>query len=156
MNASSLLLLLEEKGLTVGSVESFTGGLFASTLTANNGASKSFVGAIVTYATRIKTDIVGVDSQVIAKYGVISKECASEMALKGKKLLNVDIAISFTGNAGPATMENKPAGLGFIGLSDKYGTETRTINGFMSRNEFRQQAVLGAINFIFQRLQDKY
>ncbi|HMM00393.1 MAG TPA: CinA family protein [Bacilli bacterium] len=156
MNASNLLLLLEEKGLTIGSVESFTGGLFASTLTANNGASKSFVGTIVTYATRIKTDIVKVDSQVIAKYGVISKECAFEMALKGRELLNVDLAISFTGNAGPATMENKPAGLGFIGLSDKYGTEVVTINGFMSRNEFRQQAVSAAINFIFQRLQDKY
>ena len=118
-----LLQKLSEKNLTLGSVESMTGGLFASNITDVAGASKVFKGSIVTYATEIKEKVVGVDSDLIKKHTVVSAEVAEEMARKGQKLLGVDVCISVTGNAGP-TAEPGWAKVGcvYIGLmvKDKY------------------------------------
>ena len=99
--AKSVLKALEEKGLTLGSVESLTGGLFASTICSVPGASKVFKGSFVTYATSKKTDFLNINKDFIDKYGVVSKEVAREMAIIGRHGLEVDVCVSFTGNAGP-------------------------------------------------------
>ena len=120
MEQSNLKKLFDDKHLTLGSVESFTGGLFASEITSICGASSFFKGSVVTYATEEKINVVGVSKEVVDKYGVVSKECAEEMATKGAKALNVDYCISITGNAGPTAMEGKPVGLIYIGVVVKY------------------------------------
>lgn len=117
MDAAALGKLLTEKGKTLGSIESFTGGTFASRITAVPGASHYFKGAIVTYATETKNRLVGVDYNTIKTHGVVSQEVAGEMAGHGKFLLDVDYCISFTGNAGPEAMENKPVGEIYIGIA---------------------------------------
>ncbi len=106
-----LVSYLKDKNLTIGSVESMTGGLFAARITSVPGASKVFKGSIVSYSPLIKENVVGVNKETIAKYGVVSKQVAYEMAEKGRKVLDVDICVSITGNAGP-TSEPGEAGVG--------------------------------------------
>lgn len=110
-----LLKKLKEKGLTLSCCESLTGGLFASSIVEISGASEVFVGGYVTYQNQAKELIL--DGQNILKsYGAISKEMAYRMASKAKNDFKSDLAISFTGNAGPDASEEKEVGLVFICL----------------------------------------
>ena len=117
MTSQEINALFREKGLTLGSVESFTGGLFAREMTAVPGASKFYKGGLVTYATEEKVRLLGISQEDVNRFGVVSKEIAFQMAKLGREKLNVDYCISFTGNAGPEAMENKPVGEVYIGLA---------------------------------------
>jgi nicotinamide-nucleotide amidase len=112
---SIVLGLAREKGWTIGTVESATGGLFASRFTGVPGASDTFRGALVTYATDLKTGLAGVPQQVIDEYGVVSEETALAMAEHGAEVLGVDVCLSVTGSAGPDPME-APAGTMFFAV----------------------------------------
>lgn len=138
-----LVKLLKEKGLTVGSIESMTGGLFASSITSIPGASKVFKGSVVSYSPLIKENVVGVDKFTIDTFDVVSKEVAYEMAQKGRKLLDVDICVSITGNAGP-TSEPGKAGVGeaYIGVSTKDETIVTKHNFKGDREKIRHDALL--------------
>ena len=127
--------------LTLGSVESFTGGAFASHITKIPGASNFYKGSIITYATEIKENILGISHDLVEKHGVVSAEIAHEMALKGRELLNVDICVSFTGNAGPSAMEDKPVGLVYIGIADKNGVKVHDYLLKGNRCEIQQEAI---------------
>lgn len=144
--------LLMENNITVGSIESLTGGLFASTITRIPGVSKVYKGTIVSYATEIKENLVKVDKQVINEKGVISRECALEMAKKGKELLNADLVVSFTGNAGPSSMENKEAGLVYIGLAFRSDIEVYELKFKGTRNLIRKKCVDFAFNKILEKI----
>ena len=117
MDSLGINKLFREKGRTLGSIESFTGGAFAKEITSISGASHFFKGALVTYATEEKNRLLGISYNDIDQYGVVSKEVAAQMASNGKKLLNVDYCVSFTGNAGPSAMEDKPVGEIHIGIA---------------------------------------
>lgn len=140
-NNNEVISLLKESGLTLGSCESLTGGLFASTVTSYSGVSSFFKGSIVSYSSLIKRDVVGISQDLIDKRGVVSHEVALEMARLSKQLLEVDIAISFTGNAGPEAMENKEVGLVYIGLAYLDKLESFEYHFEGSRNEIREQVV---------------
>ena len=138
-----LLQAYKEKGLTLGTVESMTGGLFSAKFTGIPGSSAVFKGTIVTYATEEKINIVGVKKETIEKYGVVSEEVAIEMAELGRKLLNVDVCISVTGNAGPtAEPGGKPVGCFYVGVSSKKGTFAKGYKKSQKRNSVRNSAVL--------------
>ena len=138
-----LLKAYKEKGLTLGSVESMTGGLFSAKFTEIPGSSAVFKGSVVTYSCEEKINIVGVKKVTIEKYGVVSEEVAKEMAEKGRKLLNVDVCVSVTGNAGPTCEPGgKPVGCFYIGVSSKKGTFAKVYFGRQKRNECRNEAVL--------------
>mgnify|MGYP000559171954 CR=1 FL=1 len=119
MSAQELVKLCTRKKRTIASCESLTAGLFSAEIASVSGASKALKGGIVTYFTEIKEKVVGVDTEVISKYGVVSKECADQMAQKTRELLESDYCVSFTGNAGPDTMEEKPAGLVYCSIASK-------------------------------------
>ena len=138
-----LLQELKNKGLTLGSVESMTGGLFSAKFTEIPGSSAVFKGGIVTYSCEEKINIVGVKKETIEKYGVVSEQVAMEMAEKGRKLLNVDICVSVTGNAGPTTEPGgKPVGCFYVGISTKSETSVKAYQKSQKRNEVRNSAVL--------------
>ncbi len=138
-----LLQEYKNKGLTLGSVESMTGGLFAAKFTEIPGSSAVFKGSIVTYSSEEKINIVGVKKETIDKYGVVSKEAAKEMAEKGRKLLNVDVCISVTGNAGPTCEPGgKPAGCFYIAAASKNGVVVEEHLKTQKRNKVRNSAVL--------------
>ena len=138
-----LLFEYKEKGLTLGSIESMTGGLFSAKFTEIPGSSAVFKGSIVTYSAEEKINIVGVKKETIEKYGVVSEQVAIEMAEKGRKLLNVDVCVSVTGNAGPTTEPGeKPVGCFYVGVSSKNGTFAKHYQKSQKRNEVRNSAVL--------------
>lgn len=112
-----LVALLKSKHLTIASCESLTGGLFASKVVDISGASAVFMGALVTYATPMKVKLAHVDEVLIKTYGVVSREVAQAMAVNTREITGSDIAVSFTGNAGPSTLEDKPAGLVYTAIA---------------------------------------
>lgn len=150
-----VLELLKNKGLTLGSVESLTGGLFSSTFVETPGASAVFKGALVTYSPLIKESVAHVDKNLIEKYGVVSNEVAYAMASNGRKVLDVDVCISFTGNAGPDVLENKPVGDVYIGLATKDGTTVEHCNFRGTRNEIRRECVEKGFELIYFALISK-
>lgn len=141
MEITNLKGIFINKGLTLGSIESFTGGNFASLVTSISGASNFYKGTLVSYATEIKENVLGIDKNLVNEYGVVSHQIAKEMAGKGRKLLNVDVCISFTGNAGPTAMENKPVGMVFIGIATKNGVESFEFNLKGNRSEIVKQSL---------------
>jgi len=140
--AKKVLALLNNKHLTLGSVESLTGGLFSSTICSIPGASAVFKGALVTYAASEKTSLLGIDSKLIEEKGVVSKEVAREMASKGKTVLDVDVAASFTGNAGPTKEEGQaPVGRVHMALAIKDIVLDFEEDILLPRNEMREECV---------------
>ena len=105
-----------KKNITIGFAESCTGGLTSSRLTDLPGSSQIFKGSVVAYANELKINLLGVKENTLNKFGAVSTECALEMAVGAQKNLGVDLAISFTGIAGPTggTTE-KPVGAVCIG-----------------------------------------
>lgn len=143
---------LKKHHLTISSSESFTGGLFASTLVSISGISEFFVGSAVTYSAQAKHDVINVSQETLKTYGAISKECAQEMCLGTKKLFKTDIAISFTGNAGPTGDENKKVGLAYIGIMIKDEIVVKEYNFKGDRNQIRLNAVIEAMKAIIDML----
>ncbi len=108
--------MLRERGLTLATMESCTGGLLASTITDVPGSSDYYKGGLVSYATEMKV-AWGVDRQVIAEHGVISAECAQAMARAVRERLGADVGIGVTGVAGPDPQEDKPVGTVHIAVA---------------------------------------
>ena len=152
VDTSEINKLFRESGLTLGSVESFTGGLFAKEITAVSGASKFYKGGLVTYATEEKARLLGISKKDIEQFGVVSKEIALQMAVNGRDLLDVDVCVSFTGNAGPDAMEGKPVGEIYIGLSSK---DESIVFPFMlkgSRNSIQEEGVNNALDIMKKKI----
>lgn len=143
--------LFKEQGYTLGAVESFTGGLFAKNITSISGASKFFKGSLVTYASEAKNRVLGISLEDIEQYGVVSKEIAKQMAKKGKALLNVDFCVSFTGNAGPSAMEDKPVGEVYIGIATPKEVLVYPLKLKGNREEIQNLGVRNALD-ILERL----
>lgn len=156
MIEKELVQLLGKNQLTIGSVESYTGGLFAATITGVPGASKVFLGSVVSYANEIKEKIVGVKESTIQHHGVVSKEVAQEMADGGREKLGVDICVSFTGNAGPTALDRLPVGRVVIGIS----TPTKTLVyelqiNHCDRNRIREVSVEQAMKWVMEYIRTK-
>ncbi len=134
---------LLENGYSLGSVESMTAGLFASTFVKTPGASKVFKGGLVTYAVEEKVKLLGIEENLINYFGVVSKEVAGEMATKGQKVLGVDVCVSVTGNAGPtAEPGGQAVGKTFVGIALKDKKFVFELDFRGNRNKIRKEAVL--------------
>jgi nicotinamide-nucleotide amidase len=108
------------KLLTIGTVESATGGRIADRITNVPGSSDYFKGSVVAYSNEVKIALLGVKKVTIENYGAVSEQTALEMAQGGRKLLNVDICVANTGIAGPSgATPGKPVGLFYLGLAAK-------------------------------------
>lgn len=152
VDTSEINKLFRERGLTLGSVESFTGGMFAKEITAVSGASKFYKGGLVTYATEEKARLLGISKDDIEEYGVVSQQIAYQMAENGRDLLDVDVCVSFTGNAGPEAMEGKPVGEIYIGLSSKDGTFVFPYMLKGTRNSIQEEGVKNALEIIKEKI----
>ena len=143
-----LAKLLIEHNISISSVESFTVGNFGAMLGSIPGISKVYKGSLVTYQSETKERLLSIDHELIQRVGVVSKEVASLMCINGQQILNSDICVSFTGNAGPDAMEGKPVGEVYIGVS--YGKDVNIYVLNLTGN--RQEIVNQAINFIVKKL----
>ena len=147
-----LALELIERNISISSVESFTVGSFANSIGSISGISKVYRGSLVSYQTRIKRDVLHIDQEIIDAYGVVSKEVAGLMAINGKKMFESDICISFTGNAGPTPMEDKPVGLIYIGIAYKDYISTFAYELSGGRQDIVKQAISIGIEKILEIL----
>ena len=104
-----LFTLLKEKNYHLCSIESLTGGKFGAYITSIPGASKIYKGGMITYLNEVKEKL-GVSHKTLETEGAVSSSTAYEMAKEGARFFSSEVAISFTGNAGPTAMENKEVG----------------------------------------------
>ncbi len=141
------------KSLTIGAVESATGGRIADRITNVPGSSDYFKGSVVAYSNEVKTALLGVRKATIENYGAVSEQTALEMAQGGRKLLNVDICVSDTGVAGPsgATPE-KPLGLFYLGLATKDESLSQKHAFPGNREENKRDVAEAALNMLKQYL----
>ena len=132
-----VLRLCRERGLTLATAESCTGGMVAEKLTSVPGSSDVFLGAVVAYANDVKAGVLGVGADVLAELGAVSAETAAAMAEGVRARLGADVGVAVTGVAGPGggTAE-KPVGLVYVhaagpngGLADEsaYGGDRETV-----------------------------
>ncbi len=141
--------LLRPKGLTLGVVESATGGLIAQLITSVPGASDYFKGSVTAYSNEIKIKVVGVKPETLDKYGAVSPQVAEEMAAGGRSVLGVDICLADTGIAGPGGgTAGKPAGLFYLGLAHAGGVFNQKHEFGGSRDENRRLAAEAALSWL--------
>lgn len=156
-NDTSLIQVLSkqlaEKNLTIACAESLTAGLFQSQLASISGASSILKGGVVCYTNETKMKLVNVKKETLDQFGAVSKECASELAENIRLLLDSDIGISFTGVAGPAPLEDKPAGTVWIGIARKnQETKTYLLELASSRNGNRLRTVKYGCHYLIKAL----
>lgn len=142
--------MLVEKGFTLSTAESCTGGKIAGTFTAVPGASNYFKGSVVSYATEAKINVLKVDATLIEKHSVVSQQVAEAMALNVKKLLNSHFSVATTGNAGPTKGESEAeVGTVFIAIASPKGV-------FCEQFQFgnhRERVINKAVNKALELLQ---
>ena len=145
--------LLRQKGLTLGVVESATGGLMSHLITNVPGSSDYYKGSITAYSNEAKVKIVGVKAATINKYGAVSYQVAEEMAQGGRKILAADICLADTGTAGPTgATPGKPVGLFYTGLSHKGGTFSQKHNFDGNREQNKLAAAEAALSWLKEYL----
>ena len=144
---SVVLDLLRQQGLTLGTAESLTGGLIASRLTSVPGASDVFRGGVVSYASEVKYDVLGVPEGP-----VVTEEAAAAMSEGACRVLGCDVALAVTGVAGPAEQEGLPAGTVFFATTVDGVTETGMIRFPFDRERTRQFTVITVLSNLRRRL----
>ena len=146
---------LKRSGLTIAAAESLTGGMFQEQITSFAGASQLLKGGVVCYSNEAKANVLGVKAETIAAHGVVSEQCASELAANVSALLGSDIGISFTGVAGPDEQEGKPVGTVYIGIHQKgQPTKVEKLQLAGNRSSIRKRSVKFGFYYLLKMLQD--
>lgn len=145
--------LLKEIGKFVGLAESCTGGKLAQVFTSIPGCSSYFKGGVVCYHEAVKQDILGVTQASIDQFSVVSAEVAEEMAIGAQRVLNVDFAISITGNAGPTTdATSEPVGVVYIGIASPNGVSSHRFNFGQPREKVVDRAVNKSLELVHEEI----
>jgi len=148
------LSLLQEKNRTLGAAESCTGGLFAKRLTDLPGASTVFRGGVVSYTDEVKHGILGVSQSLLDKFGAVSAPVAQAMAESARRVLDCDMAVSFTGLAGPdGDDRGNPVGLIYVGLAWDGGAHVRTVHAAGPRERVRTVAASHGFDLLRRKLE---
>ena len=145
--------LLRQKKLTLGAVESATGGLTSHLITNVAGSSDYYKGSVTAYSNKIQMKVVGVKEATLKQHGAVSPQVAEEMAAGGRKVLGVDVCLADTGIAGPTgATPGKPVGLFYIGLSHKGGTYSRRHIFSGDREQNKLSAAEAALSWLKEYL----
>jgi len=148
--AARVLAELRDRGQTVATAESLTGGLVGSLLTAVPGASDSYVGGVISYATRLKQSLVGVAPQTLATFGPVAAATATEMAVRVARRCGADWGVATTGVAGPDPQDGHPVGEVYVAAahpaSDR--VEVRTLQLAGDRPAIREAAAAQALDLL--------
>ena len=146
----ALVALLAERGLTLATSESLTGGLVGAAITSVPGASAVYLGGAVVYATPLKAVLGGVDPATLAEHGAVSPQTAAELASGIRRRTGADWAVATTGVAGPDPQEGHAPGEVWIGVAGPDGAvaQRRTFAG--DRGEIREQAVVDALEIVLR------
>jgi nicotinamide-nucleotide amidase len=150
-----VLGLYRERGWTLGTAESCTGGLVAARLTGIPGSSDVFRGGVVAYGNEVKEQELDVPAALLAEHGAVSPEVAEAMARGARARLGVDVAVSVTGIAGPdGGTEEKPVGLVYLHAEGPAGGIGREFSFPGDRASIRARSVVGALHLVRRLLLD--
>ena len=150
-----VLAQLTLQGKTLGVAESCTGGLMATRMTDMAGASRGFVGGIVSYTNEIKAKILGVPQTILDEFGAVSAPVAGAMAEGARRVLDCDIALSATGVAGPDKDDRgNDVGTVFVAIATEEGTHVRRLNLGTQRGRVRISAAHNAFDLARRYLTD--
>jgi PncC family amidohydrolase len=142
--------LFKARGLTLSLAESCTGGLISHYITHLPGASAFLKAGVVSYSAEMKIKILGVSSDIISSYGVVSEQTAREMAEKIRSLTDTDFSVSTTGNLGPDVLEGKETGLIYVAVSKEGRTFVKELRLRGNREENKEEAALEALIFLIE------
>jgi PncC family amidohydrolase len=152
--ARRVLEVLAGRGETLATAESLTGGLLAARLTDVPGASRSFVGGVVSYATRVKESFLGVPADVVAQHGVVSGPCAEAMAAGVRTRLEATWGIATTGVAGPDSQEGKPVGTVHVAVAGPARVTVRRLTLSGDRASIREASCREVLALLAGELED--
>ncbi len=142
-----VLSLCRDRGLTLATAESCTGGLLAARLTAVPGYSDVTLGGVVAYGNEVKERVLGVPAKLIEEHGAVSAEVAAALARGGRERLGADVAISITGVAGPGGgTEEKPVGLVYFHVETPDGGHGSTFSFPGDRDSIRRRSVVASLH----------
>jgi len=145
---------LKEKGKTLATAESCTGGLIGASLTSVPGVSECYGFGVVTYANEAKEKLLGVKHETLETVGAVSPDTARQMAQGALSLSDADIAVAVTGIAGPGGgSPEKPVGLVYIGIAQK-NAEAKAVKNIFNgnRDEVRSATVCKALELVLEEL----
>jgi nicotinamide-nucleotide amidase len=152
--AASILAELSRRGQSLASAESLTGGMLGALLTDIPGASESYLGGVISYATRLKAALAGVDPATLAELGPVAARTAAEMARGVATKCDADWGLATTGVAGPDAQDSHPVGQVFVAVSHRAGDLLRvkelSVPG--DRAAIRHQAALAALGLLADAL----
>ena len=152
--AERLVPVLVERGLTIGTAESLTGGLVCATLTSVPGASAVVRGGVVAYASEVKADVLGVDRDLLAREGAVCEPVAAQLATGILAVLGCAVGLSTTGVAGPDPADGQPVGTVFVGASGPWGILVERLALTGDREEIRAASVLAVLTLLEQALEN--
>lgn len=142
------------RGKTLATAESCTGGGIGAAITAVSGASRVFVGGVISYTNEVKNQVLGVEQAVLDKYGAVSAPVAGAMASGVRNLLKSDVAVSVTGLAGPGGDDfGNPVGTVCIGYADRHQTLAKQYRFYGDRDDIRQQSIRAALELVLEMAQ---
>jgi nicotinamide-nucleotide amidase len=152
--AEEAIRLLIDRGLTIATAESLTGGLVAAALTSVPGSSAAFRGGVVAYATDLKAAILGVPDDLLERHGAVHPEVAEAMAEGTRARLWASIGVATTGVAGPDPAEGKPVGTVYIAVAGPARTTSSGLALHGDRDEIRAATVESVLDLLVSALRE--
>ncbi len=146
--------LLVAAGQTVAVAESLTGGLVAAALTSVPGASAVVRGGVVAYATELKTALLGVPSDLLARHGAVHPDVAAAMASGVRQRLGATYGAATTGVAGPGPAEGKPQGTVFVAVEGPAGAAGAGLSLTGDRGQVRDESVRSVLSLLVSVLRE--
>ena len=153
--AERVLAALSQRGQTLATAESLTGGLIGQLLTEVPGASHSYLGGVITYATQLKADLAGVDPETLARHGPVAAITAEQMAAGVAQRCGAHWGLAVTGVAGPKPQDGHPVGQVFLAVAQPGSSPTPQVVELQlsgERTEIRRQTAEQALLLLDQEL----
>lgn len=147
--------LLRSRGAMVATAESLTGGQLAVLLTTAPGSSESYLGGVVSYATEVKTDVLGVPRTIVESDGVVSAACARAMAEGVRRITGATYAMSTTGVAGPDPQEDKPPGTVYVAVAGPAGVTALSLELSGDRETIQRRTCGEALSALAEVLREE-
>lgn len=150
--ARAVVIAATLAGRTLATAESLTAGLISATLASVPGASAVLRGGVVAYATDLKTSLLGVPAETIARQGVVSTPVVEAMALGAVRITGADYAVACTGVAGPDEQDGHPVGEVHVAVASAMSTRTHQLTLAGTRDDIRHGTVLVVLGMLLDAL----
>ncbi|GGN53280.1 competence damage-inducible protein A [Actinoplanes lobatus] len=150
--AAAAVHALVDRGQTVATVESLTGGLVAATIVEIPGVSAVYRGGLVVYSTELKARLAGVPEGLLAERGPVDGDVAAALAEGARERCGADWGVATTGVAGPEPQDGKPVGLVFVAVAGPSGTRVRELKLDGNRAAIRTESVTAVLQLLTDSL----